>query len=423
MKRQTTDAGRVVDEAMAALGLSCEMTSDSAIVREVLREMQVDDFDTSYPPMQEFLERFASQPVDLGAMLAQVRRGLEANAPAVVDFLSEASRRRWLSPSPHVDKAVHVAWLLEALTAAMCNSPVFFDEYVEHVRSKQKKLGIDHERVFASFLKMLPSSLNFFGTAKAISLDMAMVYFRVGRWLRGAVDEQSVDELHAAGRISLLERKLLLPLCGKGRCVCNDWLRVNIYEAGVTEHRNGFPMNAVAAHVLAEHVLAHCHRESFQPRHVVPRGATGDFYGSLAEDDNYVPVVDLSEDWKSLYLTWNMAFILGELDNLHYLFPKLLIPSVLSSTSENFLGTRIVSLWISINSALLLHFGGIEKQTGPARRRQMAAAWGEINHRYAEALYQADLDPDVARLSETFEERFARPYARLTKLVMEFMRR
>lgn len=423
MNHQSTDPGQVIDDAMAALGLSYDMTTDPSIMREILSELKLDDFQTSYPPMTEFLERIGSQRLDLGAMLHEVRWGLIANAPAIVEFLSEALSKRWLSQSPHIEKSVHVAYLLEAITAAMCNSPVFFDEYVGHVHSKEKDIGIDHEHVFKSFLKMLPASLNFFGTAKAVSLDMAMVYFRVGRYLGGAVDEESIDKLYAAGRISLLEHKLLLPLCSKGACVCNDWLRINIYEAGITEYKNGFPRNAMAAHVLAEHVLAQCHRESFQLRHVKPQGPTGDFYSSLEEDDNYFPVIDLSENWKSLYLTWNMAFVLGELDNLHYLVPKLLIPSVLCSTSETFLGARIISLWISINSALLLNFHPVEKLTGPGHRREMAAAWGEINQRYAEDLYMTDVDPDDTRLSDSFEERFAQPYAKLAKLIMEFMKR
>ena len=424
MKQQDVDAGRVIDEAITALGLSSDMSTDLSIVREVLEEMRVDDFQTSYPPMKEFLDGLVSQPQELGGLFAQVRWGLIANAPAVVEFLSVALREQWLSPSLHINKAVHVAYLLEALTAAMCNSAVFFDEYVAHVRSKERDIGIDHDHLFTSFLKMLPGSLNFFGSAKAVSLDMAMVYFRVGRYLGGApVDKQSVDDLHAAGRISTLEQKLLLPLCEEGHCVCNDWLRINIYEAGITEYKHGFLMNAMAAHVLAEDVLARCHRESFEQRHVHPQGPAGELYSSLKGDDNYFPVVGLSEDWTSLYLTWNMAFILGQLNNLHYLFPKLLIPSLLCSNSENFLGVRIVSLWISINSALLLNFHPVKKVKAPKHRRVMAEAWGEINQRYAEDHYKTEVNADVSELSDGFEERFARPYTNLAKQVMEFMKR
>ena len=182
-------------------------------------------------------------------------------------------------------------------------------------------------------------------------------------------------------------------------------------------------MNALAAHVLAEDLLVHCHRESFQRKRVHPQGAAGDFYSSLAGDDNYFPVVDLSEDWKSLYLTWNMAFILGELSNLHYLFPKLLIPSVLCSRSENFLGARIISLWISINSALLLNFNHVDKLAGPEHRREMAVAWGEINQRHAETFYEAEVGPNTSGLLDGFHERFSRPYTNLANQVLEFVKR
>ena len=418
------EAARIVADAMEALGLSDRMTTDPTVMTEVLAAMQLGDLRTAHPAMRDFFAELTTRPHDLGALFGQVRWGLVHRTPAVVEFLAEALEQGWLCASPHVHEAAHVAYVLEAVTAAMCNSPEFFEDYVAHVRGKERDIGIDHEHVVKSFFKMLPGSLNFFGTAKAVSLDMAMVYFRVGRYLAGqTVDREAVDALHAAGRISGLEQKLLLPVCAKGHCVCNDWLRINIYEAGITEHKNGFSDNAMAAHILAEDVRRRCHRESFQLRHVEPRGPRRAFYDSLVGEGNYFPVVGLSDEWTSLYLTWNMAFILGELNNLHYLFPKLLIPSLLCANSDNFLGARIVSLWVSINTALLLNFHDAEKVKGPALRKEMAEAWGAINRRHAEALYRADVDGDIAALEEGFRDRFTRPYRKLGKQVVEFMKR
>ncbi len=51
MKEQSIDAGRV-DDAMAALGLSYDMTTDPSIIREILGKMKTDDFQTSYRPMR-----------------------------------------------------------------------------------------------------------------------------------------------------------------------------------------------------------------------------------------------------------------------------------------------------------------------------------------------------------------------------------
>ena len=423
MKLNTEQLEQVIEDVMSELNLSYEMQTDLALIDEILSEIKLDDFQTSYLPMKLFFNEIRSKPQELGAMISHVKWGLVNNGPAIIEFLSVALHKKWLSDSYYINKSVHIAYILEAITAAMCNSSVFYDEYVEHIHLKEKAIGIDREHKFKTFLKTFPGSLNFFGSAKAISLDMALVYFRVSRELAGnQVTEQSINALYHQGKITFLEYKLLLPLCKKGSCVCHDWLRINIYEAGATEYKNGFSNNALAAHVLAEDVLYHCHPEHYLQRQVIPENAKSDFYTSLM-GDNFVPVVNLSEEWKNLYLTWNMAFVLGELNNLHYLLPKLLIPSVLCAKSDNFLGVRIISLWVSINYALFLNFNHTEKLTAPENRREMAELWGEINRKYAEAFYKKNSTAENNNVQSTFNKRFARPHISLLKQIINFIKR
>ena len=423
MKLNTEKSEQVIEDVMSELNLSYEMQTDVALIGEILNEIKLDDFQTSYLPMKLFFDEIRTKPQELGPMISHVKWGLVNNGPAIIEFLSVALNKKWLSGSHYINKSVHIAYILEAITAAMCNSTVFYDEYVEHVHLKEKEIGIDREHKFKTFLKAFPGSLNFFGSAKAISLDMALVYFRVSRDLAGnQVTEQSINELYNQGKINFLEYKLLLPLCGKGQCVCHDWLRINIYEAAATEYKSGFSMNAMAAHVLADDVLKHCHPEQYLLRKVYPENAQGDFYTSLL-GDNFVPVINLSNEWKNLYLTWNMTFILGELNNLHYLFPKLLIPSVLCAKSDNFLGVRIISLWVSINNALFLNFNHTEKLTAPENRREMALVWGEINRKYAEEYFQNNSPPENNNLQSSFKIKFSRPYLSLMKQIINFIKR
>ncbi len=424
MNLSPEESESVITDAIAVLGLSIDMKTDPVLIRDILCEAKLDDFQTSFVPMKQFLDDIVSRPQCLAPLFEQIQWGLLKNGSAVLEFLKRALDEHWLAPSPNIIKSVHVTYIVEAITAAMCNSPVFFDEYVKHIRVKQQDIGIDSKHVLKSFIRKLPGSLNLFASAKAISLDMAMVYFRVTRELGGRpINKAAIDELYNGKKISFLEHKLLLPFCDKTHCVCNDWLRINIYEAGVTEYKNGFVMNAMAAHALSEDVLKSCHRESFQLRQVYPQSANQEFYKSLATDDNYVPVVALNEEWVRLYLSWNMAFILGELNNLHYLFPKLLIPSLLCASSENFLAVRIVSLWVSINNSMFLNFHDADKVTGPENRREMAQAWGEINQRYAEKLFNDRVDAKQDSFLISFQQRFARPYFKLFKQIMGFMQR
>ncbi len=416
---------QLIEDAMKALGISIDMNTEISIIKEIFIEMKIDDFETSDMPMSSFLNNALSKPQALAPLLSQIRWGLENKNPAVVDFIEVALARRWLHPSPYIIKTVHVIYILEAITLAMCNNNDFFVEYVEHIRLKEKEFGIDSNHIFKSFINTFPASLNFFGTAKAVSLDMAMVYFRVKRELGELpVNNENVDQLYRMKKISFLEHKLLLPICNKiNQCVCNDWLRINIYEAGITEFNNGFSDNAMAAHVLSEDILKHCHRETFELTSVSPLGGSNESYTSLNGEGAYFPVVALDEQWVSLYRTWNMAFILGELNNLHYLFPKLLIPSVLCCKDENFLGVRIVSLWLSINSALMLNFNQSEKVMGPKNRKEMVLVWGEINKKYAEGLYSLNVNADSRVLTSGFENRFSHPYRNLFSQIFSFINR
>ena len=414
----------IVNDSIKAFGLSLEMETEVTIIRDIIHEMNIDDFQTSYLPMKTFFNEVISKPIALGPLLSRIRRGLVDRSPAVLEFADLALKKNWFTPSEYVLKSVHVAFILEAITVAMCNSRLFFSEYVDHVRMKEKEIGIDGSHIIRSFIKTFPASLNFFGSTKAMSLDIAMVYFRLKKELGNMpVTRQSIDKLYNAGKISFLEHKLLMPICDKDLCICNEWLRINIYEAGVTEYKNGFKKNAMSAHTLSEDVLKSCHRESFEVRKVYPKGEIDSFYHSLGGNDNYFPVVSLREDWVNLYLTWNMAFILGELNNLHYLFPKLLIPSVLCSESENFLGARIISLWLSINNSLFLNFNNNKKFIGPKKRKEMAQAWGEINSKYAKSLFESHIDSDPDAFSKSFEKSFSRPYINLFKLILNFFRR
>jgi len=424
MSKNNFHAEAVIEKSMMALGLSLEMKTEVSLVRKILCEINLDDFDTSYLPMEQFFKDIVSEPQDLSHFISNIKLGLVIRCPSVVEFAELALEKRWFAPSEYNIKAINIAFILESVTAAMCNSYLFFTEYVEHIRSKEKDIGIDRQHVLKSFFKTFPGSLNFFGSAKAVSIDMAMVYFRVKHELRGEdVTPESLDLLYKNNKISFLERKLLSPLCNRDYCVCNDWLRINIYEAGVTEYKNQYKSNAIAAHVLSEDVFRHCHPEKYELKPVYPKGKIDPFYYSLAGRNNYFPVVDLSEEWVSLYLSWNMAFILGELNNLHYLFPKLLIPSLLCSESDNFIGVRIISLWISVNSSLFLNFNNIEKITGPSHRKEMAVAWGEINQRYAQILFKDHMNSDIAVLKKNFKERFSHPYRSLFKQITNFLTR
>ncbi len=412
----------IIDKSMKALGIQMDMKTDVNTINNILSEMKLNDFQTSHIPMDRFFREVVSEPQDLKPMLNNVKQGIVDKHPAILEFAEKALLEGWFAESEHVQISIHVAFILEAITAAMCNSDLFFSEFVDHVRAKERDIGIDNKHLLRTIRTTWPAAINLFATAKAVSLDPAMAYFRLRRQLGGApVTKEVISKLYKNGEMSYLEYKLLLPVCKKSICICSDWLRINIYEAGITEYNNGFKSNAISAHALSEDANKSCHREVFKSGSVLPEGEVDKFYESLVEEDNYFPTFAFHKDWASLYETWNMAFILGELNNLHYLFPKLLIPSVLNAKSENFLGARIIALWLSINNTLFLNFNNSEKIVGPINRREMAQAWGEINKKYASKLTKTHIQEDSSVLEKNYQQRFTRPFYSLTKLIFRFL--
>ena len=419
-------ASTIIDDSMGALGINMDMKTDLDISQDIIMEMKLDGFNTSYTPMKRFLSDVVSKPQQLEPMLKNIRQGLIAKHPAILEFAKKSLIEGWFSESLYVQKSIHVAFILEAMTAAMSNSDIFFNEVIAHIRTKERDIGIDSTHLFRTIWRNWPRkgsfSGNFFATAKAVSLDPAMGYFKLRRQQgNGVVVKDTVKNLYRNGELSYFEYKLLLSVCNEGSCYCSDWLRINIYEAGITEYNNRLKSNAISAHALSEEAKKNCHREVYKTGSVLPEGDIDKFYDLLVEEDNRFPTFAFHKDWVSLYESWNMAFILGELNNLHYLFPKLLIPSVINAKPENFLGVRIISLWLSINNTLFLNYENVETIVGPSNRNEMAQAWGEINKKYAFKLSKNNMAEDSNVLKDSFKSRFSRPFFSLFKLIVRFL--
>lgn len=110
-----------------------------------------------------------------------------------------------------------------------------------------------------------------------------------------------------------------------------------------------------------------------------------------------------------------MAFVLGNLENLDLIFPKLLIPSIIDAKNSNFLGIRFISLWLTINFAI---FRKYEKKEiiGPSDKIEMAKAWGNINKKYAFDLAKRETNEDSKTLMKSFNHFFSHPFFNWLKL-------
>ncbi|MDD5055435.1 MAG: hypothetical protein PHZ00_04180 [Candidatus Peribacteraceae bacterium] len=400
-------AREVIEQSMDALGLRMDMKTDPEVIRILLKEMRLDDFRTKFLPMQKFFGDAVTRPQPLRSMFESIVHGIVHKHPAIVEFAELALSKKWFSPSPHILRSVHVTFILEAMTAAMCNSTQYFLELHDHLQSKEILCGADSSRPVKAFMAGLSITHSVFCTMKAISIDAFMTLFRK--------KYRCVKEAR-----NFIERKLLSPLDHHLEHTV-EWVRINIYEAAVTEYKKGYKANALCAFALNEDLKVCPPDARVKKTTVVPDGPLESLYSSLSGHDNHFPVIPCSQNWVSLYVTWNMAFAVSDVDNWDIVLPKLFIPSIINSKPANFLGVRFISLWLALNNTMFRMCSGRPSVPTPSYRREMAMAWGKINERYVSSLLRMEIHEPPKIFSLGFRRFFRFPVLNFLKIFEHFL--
>ena len=144
--------------------------------------------------------------------------------------------------------------------------------------------------------------------------------------------------------------------------------------------------------------------------------------GDTLQANNLFPTFTFSQNWVSLYISWNMAFLLGELDELDILFPKLLIPSLINSKSENAGGVRTVSLWLSTNNYLFRKSRNVKNVKRPSNKVEMSKVWAGINKKYAFDLAKKETHEESKELMQHYTQFFSQPVLNLMKYIVLFFK-
>ena len=415
------DARLIFDKSLSAFGLEKITKTDPHVMQAVIKELKLDDFETNNKQIGTLLKNATTEPQNITPFFDDIKKGLISKHPAVIEFAELAITKKWFKPSPHIIESIHILYILELLTSMMCNNHEFFLEVQEHYRDKEKLYGIDSRYIVKSFKNTLKATRNLFGTIKAFLVDPGMIYFQTQKGLEKSLfTKKELKKLYKDGLLNYVEYKMLWPAYGYGTKHLHTLIRINIYEAGITEFKNNLKENSLCSYELSEDIEINPPQTAFDSRNILPENTSNEWYKSIKKEGNRFPVFNFSQEWVSLYTTWNMAFILGNLDNLDILFPKLLIPSMINSKYDNYLGVRIISLWLSVNH-YLFRKSNKRDDVEIKNRFEMAKAWGEINKKYALEFAQHTLQKDRETTMKDYNTFFSRPLYSLSKVVREFI--
>ena len=328
-----------VDDLMKKLGISRDQQTDPEVMKDILHnDMKLDDC----PAVLKLLGSRLSHKESMTPMLEQIRESIITKQPELHEFISKALSEN-LIKTPDDDgkkmiaRSLNHMVLLDVVTKGMADDYHVQEDVYKHLLNKRKEMGI-HEGFFGSaydIYKAMGNDLFFAGKAKTIDY---------------AFNKQL--EFRREGHIPSWN----IPLRQAS-------LELNLAEAIVTDKIHGFPENARAGVDLARHIFSKAE-------------VTG---------NNHFIDYNLKQNWDSLYESWNLAFMTGNLTDPQILFPKLLIPQVLDAKPEEYLLNRSMALWMTINFDL---FHKMEKKPEVVipGHEQLARRWGEINAQYGKML-------------------------------------
>ncbi len=410
----------IINQSMDALGIPMDMKTDPNIIQQVLRDMKLDDFQTTNKTMEVFFQNITIDRQPLKPMFENIKKGLINKHPAIIKFLEEALDKKWLIKTDQVQRAVHNLFVLERITSAMCNDHNFFLELQNHYKDKEKECGLNTRNLMTTIVNALKISRSSFRITKAISIDSLMIYFQLQRGLQKTpLKVNFLKEKYRRNKINFIEYKLLSPKQEGEIEHLSEFVRINIHEAGVTEFKNNFKDNAFCAYVLAEYIEDNPPHPFFEKREIIPEGNSDDFYESIVNKKNLFPKMTMSQNFSSLYTTWNLAFVVGNLKNLDLLIPKLLIPSLFNAKKDDFMGVRGISLWLSINHVL---FRTCEKRemAGFKNKVEMAHAWEKINREYSINIIKEEINGTMAEVQKGYNKFYKHPLYNFVKMLKMF---
>lgn len=327
-----------VSEFMRRLHIEDRMTTNPDKFNIALQNMYLDDFKYS----QEIYSQYLNESVNLNHLFITIENSIQSRHPALIQFLLRALESNLIKDTiyllPQIEVAIYNIVILEELTQRMYKDVLFMLEIKEHYLSKRENALQEKRNTFRYYLKTNKILGNLFEILKTLTMDHVYdqyIEFRLKKKLNN---------------FDLFKKRLGLTL--------------NIMEALFTDFFQGFFSSSYAALKLMVNQMQKIY---------------------LVENTNIIKQV-FKKNWTNLYETWNMAFCTKNIKYLNFLYPKLLIPSVINAEEDDYLINRGLSLWITISVFFLKKMNKDEDDSELPNIKEIVKLWDKINLEYLKTI-------------------------------------
>lgn len=398
--------------------------SSPFIIKKLLSELKLDKFSTHNTNFLTFLDNLTMQPTDLHALRTAIKTALLDNEP-LVNLFAYIEENHLISEQElqHLTAMFSVQFnllcLFEAFTVTLANSTDFLDDVYRHIM--QQRHSLDSGSSMANFIASRNISL--FERLKLISIDPGILGIMFHRSTKShsqtpADLEQFIKKYHLSGLNAHLDMATLNSV-SHGTLPA---MRINIIEAVWEELASHLTAQGSYENALAGLGLISLMQQQQYPTQFNVTSLMLPEYSHKTKDNNYSLLPDLilhtddknvsqfliDKEWQHLYNSWNLHFVILNIDAL-FMPLKLLLPSVLNAAPENYKEVRILSLFFIGNLFLNEHITDnlfFTNQYHLAHADQLLLQWGKINQDYASHLLTRYCPKFNKDLEHVYQETF-----------------
>ena len=307
-------------------------------------------------------------------------------------------------------KQINLLYLFEGLTVTMANSKSFLSDVLENVDFIKKRIG---KNPYYSAMRALFSGMDF-EKIKAMSVDPGLTSYAFMRTLGDEKDPEIItaqaENFIKKFNLQIFNQNIIPDFNGQNRSGSNRSIGLNILEAVCSEEYNsgknkasqdnasaGFGLIAVMEDPKANFenypAMIENDEKAISPDGFGVKDGNYDVVDIKVDTSpKYVHKYDVTKEWMDLYNSWNLLFVLSNV-NQEYIPLKLLLPSVMGANPSHFMETRIQALGLMGNLYLDAKKTNAEYfqnsiTFAPETIREIQQLWGTINKEHADTMIQ-----------------------------------
>ncbi|WP_058534280.1 hypothetical protein [Legionella saoudiensis] len=417
-------------------------TSNPQLIADILSALGLDELVTDNTNYKAFIQHITSKEIDLGKLIEYVEQNILNNEPlcnllAYIEENGLISDAELVAAAPTLQLQINLLCIFDALIITMANGQSFVKEVYDHLIKRAGSPAPGNPLV--DFFFGAPYEATLFERLKLVSIKPGMLNVIFHRIMGEQVETQAdADAFIAANHLSSLNATNvdIANLSSKDTSTVAS-MGVNIFEAAWEDSTHAQQLGGIDNAKAGIGLIMLMENQRYTTNYVInsqvlPEGV------KIDEDLKYTLLPDLElnnvkkkvsqfnipKEWRDLYTSWNLAFVLANIDQV-FMPIKLLMPIVGGSEPQNYKEVRLLSLFT---------VGYLFLSETPQKKPLFANNYtfsnaalifkmmGKFNKQYAEKLL-AELCPQEKRdIDSMYEHIFGNyPTVNLVKQLLSFM--